>query len=58
MNQQYVARCQWCGKTTGRRVNGSPSGEPPIDTPFIPGNCPSHPSGKKDCPHAPKWEKA
>lgn len=54
---QYVSRCQWCGKT-GSMAPGSSTGGAPITTPWVSGNCPSHPTGKPNMPHAPKWEKA
>lgn len=53
--ENYIARCQWCGKTGGRCF-GTPTGGAPYTTPVVPGPCPSNPSGSKT--HAPRWEKA
>ena len=52
----WIARCQYCGKT-GNPGGSSKPDVPPISTPIVSGNCPSHPSGKKDAKHAGKWEK-
>lgn len=57
MTDMYKAVCQWCGKQGDRRA-GSISGGTPNCDPKVPGYCPSHPSGKQNMPHAPKWEKA
>lgn len=57
MADLYRARCQWCGKI-GHISYGTPTGGTPDYTPVVPGTCPSHPSGKPNMPHAPKWEKA
>lgn len=57
MPETYKAVCQWCGKQGGRAF-GSPTGGTPNVQPFIAGTCPCHPSGEKNQPHSPKWEKA
>jgi hypothetical protein len=51
----WRAVCQWCGKMGNG--GSSPNENPPPGKPEVPGKCPSHPSGKKDANHAPKWEK-
>lgn len=57
MADLYRARCQWCGRVGGTAY-GTPTGGAPNQTPYIPDTCKSHPSGKPNMPHAPKWEKA
>lgn len=52
---KWTAICQWCGK---RGISSSVTeGNRPTINPQVPGKCPSHPSGKKDASHGPKWEK-
>ena len=51
----WVAKCQWCGKA-GNQTSTPKVDVPPRLTPNVPGKCPSHPSGKRDANHAPKWE--
>jgi hypothetical protein len=52
----WIARCQYCGKTGGSGSSSKPDIQP-TSTPQVPGKCPSHPSGKSDANHAPKWDK-
>jgi hypothetical protein len=56
MPSSWRAVCQWCGKT-GISLRTS-TDSPPGNTPQVAGKCPSHPSGRKDANHGPKWEKA
>lgn len=51
----YVPVCQWCGQRGGgipRNVD-----TPPSMTPRVPGKCKSHPSGKPNMEHGPRWER-
>lgn len=57
MADLYKSVCQWCGQP-GERRYGTSTGGTPSCAPSVPGNCKSHPSGKPNMPHAPKWEKA
>lgn len=57
MADLYRARCQWCGRVGGTAY-GTPTGGAPNQTPYIPDTCKSHPSGKPNMSHTPKWEKA
>ncbi len=56
MTQYYKSVCQWCGRV-GSHMPASPSGGTPNCAPSVSGSCPSHPTGKPNMPHAPKWEK-
>jgi len=56
MTQYYKAVCQWCGRI-GSHMPASPSGRTPNCASSVSGTCPSHPTGKPNMPHAPKWEK-
>lgn len=52
---RYIPVCQWCGKRGGgipRNVD-----TPPNITPVVPGKCKSHPSGKPNMEHGPRWER-
>ena len=53
----WRARCQWCGKIGNTSTRNQGTGAP-SNTPVVPGSCPSHPSGEKNKPHAPRWEQA
>jgi len=57
MTDRYKSVCQWCGKA-GMYSYGALTGKFPDSAPFVPGKCPSHPSGKPNMPHKTKWEKA
>lgn len=52
---RFQAVCQWCG-ATGSTYNRSID-VPPTSQPVVSGKCKSHPSGRKDMPHGPRWEK-
>lgn len=52
---RYYPVCQWCGRRGGcmpRNVD-----TPPNMTPRVPGKCSSHPSGKPNMEHGPRWER-
>lgn len=57
MTDRYKSVCQWRGKA-GMYSYGALTGKFPDSAPFVPGKCPSHPSGKPNMPHKTKWEKA
>lgn len=50
----WVPVCQWCGQR-GSAV-GSNGDYPPKMNPRVPGKCKSHPSGKPNMEHGPRWE--
>ena len=52
---RYQAVCQWCG-AAGASIPRNVD-TPPSMAPSVPGKCKSHPSGKPNMPHGPKWEK-
>lgn len=52
---RYQAVCQWCGATGASTIRNVDT--PPSTAPSVPGKCKSHPSGKPNMPHGPKWEK-
>lgn len=51
----WVAVCQWCGQRGDRMSNST--GNQPASTPRVPGKCKSHPSGKPNMEHGPRWER-
>lgn len=50
---KYIATCQWCGKQG--HATQSAMQAPPTSSPTVPGRCTSHPSGKTDANHGPRW---
>ena len=52
---RYVPVCQWCGRSGSALSVGND--KMPTYTPKVLGKCPSHPSGKSNMPHGPRWEK-
>lgn len=55
MTTSWVAICQYCGKQGSLRTTSN--GKMPTSMPSISGKCLSHPSGKPNMPHNPKWQK-
>ena len=51
---RFVAVCRYCGKR-GTIISATIQGVFPALQPIVNGSCPSHPSGKKNMPHSPKW---
>lgn len=51
----YVPVCQWCGQSGGAITRNVDT--PPSMTPRVSGKCKSHPSGKPNMEHGPRWER-
>lgn len=56
MASTWRSVCQYCGKV-GEAHAASATDSPPGRNPQVVGKCPSHPSGRKDANHGPKWER-
>lgn len=52
-NSKWIATCQWCGQQGNATKSAMPS--PPTSSPIVTGKCRSHPSGKSDANHGPRW---
>lgn len=52
---RWVPVCQWCGQRG--TVTGTSSEYPPNITARVSGKCKSHPSGKPNMEHGPRWER-